>query len=322
MKDKRVLITTYQSAFLRPGGGEAELKNLVDVLHQMGINADIYGATSMRIEAYDIVLHFSVHGESFEFIKSIKAMGKKVILWPNLWWAKMPDNNSVLYVESFLRLADVVIFKSLSELNNVSKYVHLTEIDHLIVPWHIDKNFLLPVSSDLFRRIYGLNEYLLWVGVIEASKNQYNAIQALNGVGIPLVFIGYHRDNAYFQLCRQSASAETLFLPYMEQGSEVLRSAYKGCTAYIELSSDPAGLSALEAALYEKPMILGKNDWSEEEFGDTVALVDVFNFEDIKQVTGDAINGKYQFRDKNKIIKKHLMPESLDLLVSLIHGIN
>ncbi len=322
MKSTRVLITTYQSAFLRPGGGEAELNNLVEVLHQLGIQADVYGSASMMIDAYDVVLHFSVLDESYEFIKKIKEMGKKVILWPNLWWLGQPDKAEVLFVKSFLNLADVVVFKSHSERKNISNYVSLDDVICEIVPWHIDKSFLEPVKNGLFRNMYSLDEYILWVGVIEEAKNQFAAIEAFHDYRLPLVFIGSHRDKKYFELCMKRAPDNALFLPFMAQGSEILRSAYCDCSLYVELSSDPAGLSSLEAALYEKPMILGRNSWSEEEFGGAIALVDPNNKEEIIAAADLALAGKCTYSDKNRIIKKHLMSESLAPLVALIDDIS
>lgn len=319
MKSRRILITTYQSAFLRPGGGEAELKNLVEVLHQLGIKADIYGSTSMRIEAYDVVLHFSVQGESFEFVKSIKAMGKKIILWPNLWWTDVPSKEEVDFVRTFMSLADVVIFKSQSELRNIENYLSMDGVSNRIVPWHIDRRFISPPPKGLFQRIYGIENYILWVGVIEPVKNQLMAIEALREVSLPLVFVGSHRDQAYFDECRRVASEETLFVPFMDQGSDILRSTYEACSVYIELSEDPAGLSALEAALYEKPMVLSRNDWSVEEFGDQIALVDSDDMEGVVSAVDLAIKGAYRFSGKSRIIKKHLMPESLGPLLELIN---
>lgn len=323
MKSTRVLITTYQSAFLRPGGGEAELNNLVDILHQLGIHADIYGSTSMMIDAYDIVLHFSVQDESFDFIKSIKDLGKKIILWPNLWWVEQPDDSDIQFVQSFLDLADVVVFKSSSEYENISNYVPLEHVKCEIVPWHIDKKFLEPVKNNFFRDMYSLEEYILWVGVIERAKNQLAAIEAFYEYRLPLVFIGHHRDKEYFDLCRKQAPNSALFLPFMGQGSEILRSAYHDCSLYIELSNDPAGLSALEAALFVKPMMLSRNPWSEEEFSDEeVALVDPANRAGILEAADIALDHERRFLNKNKIIKKHLMPESLDPLVGLIDDLS
>jgi len=321
MKNTRILITTYQSAFLHPGGGEAELKNLVDNLQQIGIQSDIYGSSSLGIDAYDVVLHFSVFPESIEFIKGIKKMGKPIILWPNLWWVEQPGTEIVQFVESFFQLSDIVIFKSQAEYNNVSKYVSPENVKYEIVPWHIDLKYLNDVDVELFKNIYNLKEYILWVGIIERGKNQLAAIEALKDINIPLVFIGSHRDEKYFSECLQAAPDTTLFIPYMESASDILLSAYKGCSIYIELSDEPAGLSSLEAALFEKPMVIGKNEWSIEHFDKSVALVDPASSEDIVLAVNECLSGKHRFRDKQKIIQNHLKLDCLRPLVEIIENI-
>lgn len=320
MKKTSVLITTYQSAFLHPGGGEAELKNLVEVLRQIGIDADIYGSMSRRIEAYDVVLHFSVHGESYDFVRTIKKMGKRLILWPNLWWNEPPSRNELESFEMFLNISDIVIFKSKSEVKNIEKYASLENIIYKIVPWHIDKQYIESAPVGLFQKIYGLSDYILWVGSIEPVKNQLQVIETLHDCPVPLVFIGGYRDKSYFEQCRLKASKDTIFVPFMDQGSDILRSAYHGCSVYLELSTDPAGLSALEAALYEKPMVLSRNDWAEEEFGDSISLVDISNKQEIRNAVSEAIQGMHKYKSKQKIIKNHLNPESLEPLVSVMQS--
>jgi len=321
MKSQRVLLTTYQSAFLRPAGGESELEKLADSLTSLGIETDIYGVTSSRIEAYDLVLHFSVQSESLDFLKTIRSLGKKVILWPNLWWNYRPSPETAFKVEAFLGLSDAVIFKSKSELYNMQQYANLNRANCRIVPWQIDESYASDADSKLFKSMYNLDRYILWVGVIEESKNQLAAIRSLKNIDIPLVFIGSQRDERYFKSCRQEASANVLFIPTMEPGSEILRSAYKGSTAYIEISKEPAGLSALEAATFAKPMVLSNNPWSQEHFGTNIALVDPDDELAIQNAVEMALKGNYKFKGKSEILEKHLSPECLRSLATLIREI-
>ena len=321
MKNTRILITTYQSAFLKPGGGEVELNNLVEILRQLGLHADVYGSHSLMIDAYDIVLHFSILRESYEFIRNIKELGKRVILWPNIWWSSDPDHADRNFAAEFFRLADAVIFKSESEFRNVSKYVPFDNIRHNIVPWHIDKRFLEPVDKNFFPEMYDLDNYILWVGVIEKAKNQLLAIDVMQDFDIPLVLVGYHRDHEYFEACRANSTEKVKFLPFMPQGSDILRSAYQSCSVYLEISSDPPGLSALEAALYERPMVLSRNAWTEEIFGDSVALVCPNDKSEIAAAIEVALEGGYQYDNKNYIISKHLASESMSPLVDLINSL-
>lgn len=317
-RGKRVLITTYQSAFLRPGGGEAELFELAQALNSMGVVTDLYGASSLRVDAYDIILHFSVQGESFDFVKSLKAMGKTVIIWPNLWWAGMPDENDAKFVHRFMSLADEIIFKSEAEVENVGSHVPLGDIRYSIIPWEVSQKYTEKTSDKLFKSVYGLEQYCLWVGVIERNKNQHLAIEVFKSIEVPLVFVGFHRDEEYFQYCRSNADSSILFLPYMEPGSEILRSAYKGCSLYVELSDDPAGKSALEAALYEKPMLLSDNSWSREEFGESVYLVDPRDIDQVRIACIDGLKGRHRFRDSQRIKGAHLDVYTVSKIIGVI----
>lgn len=319
MKKPRVLITTYQSAFLRPGGGEAELKSLASTLNKMGINTDVYGSESSGIDAYDVILHFSVLQESYEFVKNLKLLGKKILIWPNLWWTKTPNYQTTKFVSDFLELADTVIFKSNAEKDNVYNYLNDSKsYSSIIVPWHIDQKFDRDIEGDYFQRLYNLDKYILWVGVIEKLKNQHIAIEALKDHDIPLVFIGGHRDPEYFNYCRDLSSENVFFIPYMEEASEILRSAYKGCTLYMELSSDPAGLSAIEAAIYQKPIIIGDNTWSRQEFGEDAYIVDPTKKFQIISAVSNALDSKAKLPKKQVYIKKHLSFESLNPLIEQI----
>jgi len=321
MKNPRVLITTYQSAFLRPGGGEAELKNLVYLLKKVGVQSEIYGSSSSSIGAYDVILHFSVFQESFDFLKQLKDLGKPIILWPNLWWVEEPSAAILDSVKSFFELSDMLLFKSKAELSNVAQYISLDEFRHEVVGWHIDDRYLVDVDESVFKKIYSLDHFILWVGIIERGKNQLSAIKALYNLNVPMVFIGSHRDEAYFFECQEAASDSTLFLPYMAPGSDILRAAYKGCAAYIELSYEPAGLSALEAALYEKPMILGEAQWSTEKFGEGIAKVDPTSNSEILDAVLKALAGEYRFSNSKLIFKNHVHLDSLKPLERIINNL-
>ena len=320
MKNNRVLITTYQTAFLHAGGGEVELKSFVTFLQKVGVKADFYGNSSLDIDAYNIVLHFSMAAESYTFVKELKLMGKTIILWPNLWWVVPPKKETVERADDFLQLADIIIFKSESELKNISKFSTFKKEKSKIIPWLINLNYLNDAPSGLFRNIYNLDKYILSVGMIESGKNQLDLIKNLKEIDIPCVFIGNYREPEYFSECIQEGSENTFFIPFMEPASDILRSAYKDCSVYIEVSKEPAGMSALEASLFEKPMILGRNEWSIEHFKNNVALIDPGS--DIIPVVNDALEGHYKFTDKEAIVHKHLGHKALNPLLDIIKIIN
>ena len=91
----KLLISTYSTAFLSIGGGESELVQVADILNKYGFEADIYGITSRPIEYYDAVLHFSVHADGMALYHAYINEGKKIILWPNIWWIDAPSEGEV-----------------------------------------------------------------------------------------------------------------------------------------------------------------------------------------------------------------------------------
>ena len=319
MKQTRLLITTYFSAFLQPGGGEVELINLASSLTDFDIHVDIYGPTSALLSSYDSVLHFSVHSDGLRVVEDAKALNKQVILWPNIWWSVTPSYDQKIITERFFKIADKVLFKSHAELDNVSMHVQVDKKKIIIVPWGVDPAYAQPADPKLFKSIYQLDSYILWLGIIEDQKNQLATIQALKEIKTPVVFIGHHRNRAYFEACLEAAPKHFKFLPYMPPGSPILRSAVQNCDLYLEVPFDPPGLSALEAGLAGRTLVLSRGPWTTEEFGDLAISVDPANPTEILSGVEKGLNVKNKKNDiVERIKRKHVLPQCLQPLVELL----
>lgn len=273
MKKIAVLLTTYHEAFVIRGGGEYELLSVADGLRQSGIIADIYGPYSRPIEFYDVVLHFSVHGGGLGLLKMVKANGKPIVLWPNLW-ADSLSPDVVKMVCEHVALADYVAFKSHAEANNFTALVDVPQHKQVTCKAVADVSYLKPSPRSLFPDLYGVRDYVLWMGIIEPSKNQLSIIGPLKELGIPLVMVGRYRDKVYYDVCRKAGDGGVLFIDSLPQRSEIVRSAFQNARFYVELSLEPAGLSALEAGLSGCRVLLSDSDWSREHFLDHAEYVD------------------------------------------------
>ncbi|WP_199030298.1 glycosyltransferase [Ralstonia sp. ASV6] len=318
MSDSRVLITTYPTAFLYRGGGELELVDLLTNLRQLGVRADIYGSTSLPLSKYDVILHYSVVPTGMEFVREVKAAGKKLVLLPSVWWAKEPSQADRNSVAEFFKLADVVVFKSKAEYENVAQYVSLDASKVAYCRWGVDSCFEERIDGSLFRDTYKLGDYLLSVGIIEERKNQLSAIHALRDSKIPLVFIGDYRDRAYYEACVKAAPGHFKFLPYLQPKSEMLRSALHGCEAYIEVSLEPVGFSAFEAGLAGIPLVLSAGAWTQEHFGDLVHQVDPISTSSIQRGVEAALSAPVSPQLQRNIHNQHLLPQSLEPLVRVL----
>lgn len=320
MSDSRVLITTYPAAFLHRGGGELELVDLMNNLRQLGIRADLYGPTAQPLSKYDVVLHYSVVPTGMEFVREVKAAGKKLVLLPSLWWSKAPAQAEKDSVAEFFRLADVVVFKSTSEYENVAEQVKVDARKVAYYRWGVDSCFEELVDGELFKQTYKLGDYLLSVGIIEERKNQLSAIHALRDADIPLVFVGDYRDRTYYEACVKAAPSHFKFLPYLQPQSEVLRSALHGAKAFIEVSLEPPGFSAFEAGLSRVPMVLSASAWTREHFGaELVHQVDPMSTVSIQRGVQEALRTPVSPELQRHVHNKHLMPQCLEPLVRLLN---
>ena len=318
MRYPKVLITSYQTAFLHRGGGELELVELLKSLRKYGIQADIYGSESQPLIKYDVVLHYSVVDSSIEIAREVKSAGKKLVLMPSLWWTKEPDQNLKNKVAEFFFLADKVVFKSKSEHKNVTDYVPLDSSKVSYIRWGVDSCFEEIVDSELFSKTYKLDDYILNIGIIEERKNQLRVIHALRDSKIPLVFIGDYRNRDYYEACVKVAPKHFKFLPHLQPKSDILRSAMRGCNAFIEVSLEPAGFSAIEAGLMGVPMVLSSGPWTQEHFGELVHQVDPLSVSSIKQGLTAALNTPVSPLLQRNIHNYHLLPQTIEPLVRLL----
>jgi glycosyltransferase involved in cell wall biosynthesis len=310
-----VLITTYPEAFLHRGGGETELLDILHNLRLLGVKVDIYGPASQPLAKYDVVLHYSVAGSGLDFVRQVKKARKRLVLMPSIWWIDQPTSGELACVAEFFKAADTIVFKSRSEYENVLQYISLPEGKLAFCRWGVDSCFEEKVDADLFRSTHNLADYILSVGIIDERKNQLAAIRACNELKIPLVLMGDYRDRTYYEACVRSAAPTCTFLPYVQPKSEMLRSAIAGCKAFLEVSLEPCGFSALEAGLACVPLVLSQGDWTAEYFRDEAVQVDPNSIDSICDGLKKALGSTGVSPDLQRMIhNNYLMPQALEPL--------
>ena len=270
MKNKNILITTHHDAFLHPRGGEIEMKIIHDLLNKYGANAKLYSHIQLTQKNFDVVIHFSVQNNGFELLKALKNKNKKIILYPNLWWNDSINENEISNAKKFFDLSNLIIFKSLSEFKNISNKINLEKYNTKIIFPFVKYDFEKKINHEKFKFTYDLDQFILSIGVIEENKNQLDLIKSfkkLNRPNLKLVIIGEQIDKSYFNKCRINSNEKVIFLPQMDHASDMQIAAIKSCDLYVELSNEPAGLSVLEVAKFEKKILIKKSEWSDEFFG-------------------------------------------------------
>lgn len=317
MLDLRVLITTNPQAYLTRGGGEYELESIADGLRQLGIIADMYGPYSRVLDYYNVVLHFSVHPDSLELLREINRRGKPIVLWPNLWLDSVADQNLNI-ISEHLELSHSVAFKSNAELAHFLERTSIASDKLKVCKWIADMNYLKQAPNGLFKQLYGMEDFALWVGIIEPVKNQLAALRVLREKRIPTVIVGRYRDKEYYQECRDAAGSDALFLESLPQKSEIIRSALQSSCFYLELPFEPPGLSAIEAGLSGCRMLLSDSAWAREHFGSHAIYADPTSECSI----AEGIDRVLQLPRHNKPLQRQMIeycfPNALDPLLELL----
>lgn len=299
------------SAFFKQGGGEAEAASLCKCLASHGLAADLYGPNASELETYDFVIYFSCHPSGEELLESAFNLGIKFIFWPNFWVGQdwQPGGDVVRTVDKYCEFADRIVFKSETELTLFRKYFTFNRDKVLRINWFIDSDFLSATSPEQFKELYGLSDYLLSVGLIEPVKNQLALINATRLAGKQLVLIGGIRHNNYFEECMKASGGHVVCIPHQPVNSPILKAAYSGCETYVEVSLDPPGRSALEAAYFDRPLVLSRSDWANEIFLDAATLVDPTNVEDIQSALEGSTNLGRQDAQWKKIFPVRYLPD-------------
>lgn len=319
MSYPRVLLTTYHQAFLVSGGGEQEMFSIADALKQCGLIADIYGPYSRSIDHYDAIIHFSVHGGGLEILEHIKGFDKPIFLWPNVWLTEK-DSSSLPMIERFIELSDQLLFKSNSELGNFLQYFPESKSKCNLIAPGVDPSFVKSTDENLFKSIQGIDNYAIWVGIIEPQKNQMNAVKALKNKGIRLVLVGSCRDPEYLEQCLQIGGDDLVVIPSLPHKSELFRSALKGAMFYIEVGYEPPGLSAIEAGLCGCKLIVSDSSWSREHFGEGVLYADPANISSIEKAVYQISSGHDFDTGLQSLLMKFCLPNSVKPLLAMLKG--
>lgn len=278
---KRILLATSIDAYLHQGGGEQELKNLHKELNKLGFLCDVYGCTSLDVDKYDVIIYVSLGNGINIFLDSIDCSNKTLILWPNFWLIEKPETQYLEFLQTQIDRFDAIVIKTKTELNHIREIFDLSRPDVIKVSNFIDERLINYNPSSVFQEVYDLQDYALWMGIIEPQKNQLEVIRAMKNSNVPLVISGAVRDKEYFEKCMSEANGtnDIIFLPPMHYMSELHLSALANCSFYIENPLDFPGNSSIEAAFLNNNLYLTDCLWSREIFNDNVKFISSDNIE-------------------------------------------
>ncbi|MDQ0205191.1 glycosyltransferase [Pectinatus haikarae] len=300
----KILINTYQAAFITPGGGEVQLMKTYQALQKIGVDVSLFDQWNPRLSEYDIIHYFSVFGGSLYFCQLVKNAGKKLAVSPVIWLDDM-SKYPIDEIRAILELADIILPNSQMEADMLANKLELPEDKFMPVYNAVQPEVFKNIDKTLFKEKYGFDKYILNVANIEQRKNQVTLIDAVQGIDIPLVIIGYVRDEKYFEECKKHiGTAKVHFISPFVHNSPELLSAYAGAELFVLPSIlETPGLAALEAAAAGcEKIVITETGSTREYFGDfAVYINDVTNPDCIKKCVSYGID-KVEW--KNKILSR------------------
>lgn len=284
--EMHVVFNTYPVAFDCPGGGEIQLLKTKEALEKKGIEVLLYDPWNPRLSGAEVVHYFSVQSGAINFCSYVKrGKGLPLVISPIIWLGRDKQSYPLGEIKELFNLCDMILPNSVAELKQLSGFFEVPETKFHVTRNGIDPCFADPVTGEPFIERFGIKKpFLLNVANIEPRKNQINLIRAVKGMGIELILVGNVRDRPYFDECMEAGRGFTRHLGYLGHGSELLRSAYGLCDAFVLPSLlETPGLSALEAAAAGARIVVTGIGSAEEYFGRMATYVDPYDTDSIRR---------------------------------------
>jgi glycosyltransferase involved in cell wall biosynthesis len=188
-------------------------------------------------------------------------------------------------------LADGLIYLSEREQAVFENLVGDVGTPGYLVRNPVDAIHFQNADRDLFRRVYGLQDYVVCVARVEPRKNQLMLVNALRDSGLPIVLIGHEAHPEYGDLIRRFGGPNVIMIDRLEPNSDMLRSAIAGARVFVLPSwAEGAPLTALEAAATGANMVLSDRSGEWEYIGERARYCDPSSPASIREAVLEAWN--------------------------------
>jgi glycosyltransferase involved in cell wall biosynthesis len=181
-----------------------------------------------------------------------------------------------------LGLVDFLLVNSLLELHAMIRTLRVAHLPFAVAPLGIDPTAFRNPDPEAFVRKYGVRDFVLQVGRIEAPKNQLLLAVACREAGLRLVLIGDPRQPQYLEWIRRHGGSDLLVIPHLPQ--EEVAGAYAAARVHALPSwGEVCGLVNLEAAACGAAVVTGTQGYELEYLSD---LADYCDPSDVESMRG------------------------------------
>jgi glycosyltransferase involved in cell wall biosynthesis len=292
-----------------PGGGEVQLAKTREALCAQGVDVELFDLWNPRSD-FDILHVFGSTYQLSDFVVTAKRLGLKTVVSPIIYtdkprwqWVagRLFDSISPLatiysYRKRIYEAADILLPGSRAEAAQLHANFKVPWSKMEVVPVGVESRFL-SVKPDTFRAKYGLTDFVLMVSRISRRKGQRRLIRALEGTGVPVVFIGQMDpdDPSYFREfqsdCRDYENVR--YLGPMSHASEELGSAYAACRVHALPSvGEFPGIVSMEAGLAGAAVVAGESRPVREALGESAFYCQPMSLKSIRRVVLSAFEAE------------------------------
>ncbi len=255
----------YPGTIWSPGGGESLIRTTYAALKALGVAVEPLDLWNPK--RYDIVHLFGSSYHVGDFVVAAKRAGARVVVTPcaysirpawqwHLWRAVdrwMPVSTTYTIRRKLFEAADAVLPTSTPEAQQLIAHFSIPRSKAVVVPVACQDRFSC-ASPALFVKTFGVEDFVLMVARINRIKGQIRLMRALEGAGVPLVFVGGcdPNDGEYYSRfqaeCRKHSGVHDL--GPIDHDSELYASALAAARVHTLVSTNEyPGIANLEAGL-------------------------------------------------------------------------
>lgn len=333
----RVLMQNRNNAFIHPGGDTVVMQKIYNAYDRNKIDIDVCVDGSKNPSEYDLIhlFNFAIREVTEQQARQAHEAGVPYVVttlyedWPlfynqmaNMYLAlktyvdhNQPNQNWIQYEEAGKQVAASDKWDNSFAANHAHTLVATgnSEINALTRDYPRNKNCIsIPLGcevtnyfdgGELFRKTFGITDFVLCVGRLEWRKNQLMLLKALEDLDIPIVFAAssFTYQPEYEALCKSfSRRGKTHFIGRLTD--EELASAYQAARVHALPSwFELPGLVSLEAARYGTPIVVSDNGTIRDYVGKHAFYCKPNNAESIKNAVLNAYHSA-----RNKDLQNHV----------------
>jgi glycosyltransferase involved in cell wall biosynthesis len=279
----RIALFTIPVGIWTQTGDLTLLEKTRRALEKLSVEAELFDLWSRRCD-YDIMHIFGYGQELWIFAVPPRQVGIKVVITPiahtmtPAWrwraWSIidrfLPVTTTYGNLRRYFGAADAVLPSSKAELLFLHKAFRVPREKLSVIHHAVDKE-LADTSPNLFVKKHGLKDFVLMVARIMRRKGQLKVIKALDGLNIPLVFIGYPvpYEPDYFNEFQQECMKHPWVHYLGVVPDDILQSAYAAAKVHVLPSpGECPGLASLEAGMAGANVVAVKDPPVYEHLGD------------------------------------------------------